>query len=428
MVIRPGKPPYLVYSDEHDNLFEDSSLLATGRSGNRYVVPATDELIELPEGSDFFHLPGRVPIGYDTVTKNFRPCNKGFAVAAFVTPAYSQLYFAAWKNKKNAPLLPLFAYTAIGWLKNKFYTTALRIDPDIRQDCNQFNQKLVEQGVSKLIKKFPENRLLQHIAHCATVYYCPAARNYFLFRWEAPFPTSPRCNSQCLGCISYQPKKHNISATQNRIAFIPTPEEIAEIAIPHLENAPNPIVSFGQGCEGEPLLAWGVIMQAIIEIRKHTTKGIINLNTNASMPHAIERLCKSGLDSIRVSLNSARKKFYDLYYKPKKYSFNDVLQSIQIARQFNCWVSLNYFVFPGLTDEPDEYKALRNIIKKYKINMLQWRNFNIDPDWYISHLGYTDKKQGIGIRNLISKIKDEFPYLYHGYFNPGRNIIMKYKK
>ena len=83
-----------------------------------------------------------------------------------------------------------------------------------------------------------------------------------------------------------------------------------EYTVPHLETAPYPIVSFGQGCEGEPLLMWETIREAIIEIRKHTDKGSININTNGSKPDAVKALCEAGLNSIRVSTNSARREIY----------------------------------------------------------------------------------------------------------------------
>jgi molybdenum cofactor biosynthesis enzyme MoaA len=84
-------------------------------------------------------------------------------------------------------------------------------------------------------------------------------------------------------------------------------EEIVEFTVPHLETAPYPIISFGQGCEGEPLLMWETIRDAIKEIRKHTSKGSININTNGSNPAAVKILCEAGLNSIRVSTNSARR-------------------------------------------------------------------------------------------------------------------------
>ena len=397
-----------------------------GRSGKDFCVLKKEDFIELPLGSDIFFLPGRKPVGLNIKTNKIEINPSGLAVAAFVAPAYTVAYSAAWETIPEAPRLPLYAYSAVGWSKNKFYVPAIRIDPDIRQECDQFDQKKVIAGAKRMLKNNKQNRLLEHLSHCALVYLCPAARNYFLNRWEAPLPTSPTCNSQCLGCISYQPKQSKISSTQNRITFIPAPDEIAEIAIEHLNTAPNPVVSFGQGCEGEPLMVWKTIRDAIKLIRKKTSNGIITLNTNASKPEAIEELCKAGLQSIRVSVNSLKEEFYNAYYKPRNYSFGDVLLSLEAAQRYKIWKSLNYFVFPGATDLDIEYQQLRKIIGRYDVNMIQWRNFNIDPEWYLQTINIDKYEKTIGIFNLIQKIKTEFPGLYHGYFNPGKEIIEKY--
>ncbi|HNX89394.1 MAG TPA: radical SAM protein, partial [Paludibacteraceae bacterium] len=291
-----------------------------------------------------------------------------------------------------------------------------------------FNQFYVEKNAKRMLKANPANRLLKHLSHCALVYFCPAARNYFMNRWEAPLPTSPSCNSRCVGCISYQPKDHWITSTQNRITFIPTPEEIAEIAVEHLNTAPNPVVSFGQGCEGEPLLVWETLRDAIKLIRTKTHKGIINLNTNASKPEAIEELCKAGLQSIRVSMNSVQEQHYLKYYNPTNYTFADLMESMRIAKKYKIWISINYFVFPGYTDEAGEVAALKKLISEFDISMIQWRNFNIDPEWYSEIVPLPADTHPIGIKNLVDQIQKEFPKLYHGYFNPGEEIINRYLK
>ena len=145
-------------------------------------------------------------------------------------------------------------------------------------------------------------------------------------------------------------------------------------------EAEFPIVSFGQGCEGEPLLMWETIREAILQIRKFTHKGSININTNASKPAAVKALCEAGLDSIRVSTNSFQKGLYDPYYRPNNYQFEDIIESIKIVNSYGGWTSINYFVFPGVTDSVAEYEALRKVIKDTGLKMIQWRNFNIDPD------------------------------------------------
>lgn len=421
------KAPLMLFSDNNGDIFEEPDYQLAVREGNNITVPDADVFIELPEGSDMFMLPGRFGYGKNIKTGKIELINKGFAVASFISPAYTQIYLAAYKAEKDAPRLPLYAYTAVGWVDGKFYVPAIRIDSDIRQDCSQFDQEIVIRNAKIKCAEKSENRLIKHLSNCALTYFCPAARNYFLKRWEAPLPTSPSCNAQCVGCISYQPKKHKISPTQHRITFVPTPEEIAKIAIEHLETASNPIVSFGQGCEGEPLTVWKIIEQSIKLIRKKTGKGIINLNTNASKPEAIDILAKAGLDSIRVSMNSVREKYYNAYFNPVGYSFTNVIESIRIMRAYNKWVSLNYFVFPGFTDSIEEYETLLEFLNHNKPNMLQWRNMNIDTDWYLEILKDSFiNQETIGVLDMISNIKQKFPKIYHGYFNPGKKIQRKY--
>ncbi|QJB30268.1 radical SAM protein [Chitinophaga oryzae] len=411
--------PYILYSDGKGNIFEDTSMQVVGRSGWDAFPIDPEEWIELPEGGNLYELPGRRGIGIDVASGEMGLCDKGWAVAAFIPPAHTGFYLAAYETMPDAPTLPLFCYTAVGWLDGKFYVPATRIEADIRQECAGFDAKKVKQGVKQLMDAYPHNRLVKHLAeNCALTYECPAARNYFMGRWECPIPSSPACNANCVGCISFQPEDETIVSTQDRLRFKPTAEEIVEYTVPHLETAPFPIVSFGQGCEGEPLLMWETIRESILEIRKHTPKGSININTNGSKPDAVRALCEAGLNSIRVSLNSAQEKYYTPYYRPNNYKFEDIIESLKVVREFNGWTSINYFVFPGMTDTEEEYEALRTLIRETGLNMIQWRNFNIDPDWYLGKLGITEPGPCMGIKQLQEMIHEEFPDVKFGYFNP----------
>lgn len=414
------KSPFLLYSDGKGNIYEDRSLYATGRSGWDALPVPVEDWIELPEGGSLYELPERRGIGIDVRTGKMRLCDKGWAVAAFIPPAHTGLYLAAYETAPNAPTLPLFCYTAASWYNDKFFVPAVRIEKDIRQEHRGYIKETIETGVQKLLKAYPHNRLVDHLMHnCCETYNCPAARNLAMGRWECPVPVSPACNANCIGCISFQPQEESITSTQDRLTFKPTVEEIVEFTVPHLETAPYPIISFGQGCEGEPLLMWETIRDAIIEIRKHTSKGSININTNGSMPHAVKSLCEAGLNSIRVSTNSARKQIYEAYYRPNNYEFGDILESIKIVRSYGGWASINYFVFPGMTDSVEEYEALRKLIRETDLSMIQWRNFNIDPDWYLGKIGLIETGENIGIKNLMGQIREEFPHLKYGYFNPS---------
>lgn len=419
-----SQSPYLLYSDGKGNIFEDSSLYVTGRSGwDAYPINPEDWIL-LPDGGQLYELPGRRGIGIDVKTGEMRICEKGWAVAAFIPPAHTGFYMAAYETLQDAPTLPLFCYTAVGWLDDKTYVPAIRIEQDIRQECAGYDDDKIEDGAEKLLLSYPHNRLVKHLMeNCCMTYTCPAARNLALGRWECPVPVSPACNANCIGCISFQPQEEEIISTQDRLTFKPTPEEIVEFTVPHLETAPFPLISFGQGCEGEPLLMWETIKDAIIEIRKHTKKGSININTNGSMPKAVKELCEAGLNSIRVSLNSVRENIYTAYYKPNNYVFSDLKESLQIARSYGAWTSINYFVFPGMTDSVEEYEALRLFIKETGLCMIQWRNFNIDPDWYLGKIGVYDTGDCIGVKQMQELIREEFPNLKYGYFNPSMERI-----
>ena len=142
--------PNLLVSDGYGNVFDIPELEMVGMSGRRKRLPHEDELIRMPNGSNVFELPGRVPIGYDRRRNTFVkvPTYQGqavMAVSAFMAPAYSQVLRSAYITREPIRL-PLFAYTALGWRDNDFWVTALRVDDDIRQDLEQFDEQKIHAG------------------------------------------------------------------------------------------------------------------------------------------------------------------------------------------------------------------------------------------------------------------------------------------
>ena len=421
----PKAAPDLLFANSRGEILDYDGLNMAGASGGQFILPANMELIELPEGSELFVLPGRLPVGMDQQTGEpalldtnpYTENDKISAVAAFMAPAHTALYTSAYQTQDKAPLLPLFAYTAVGWLDDKFWVAAFRSDADTRQDTCQFDEELITRKTTKQLGAFPENRLIQHLGKCCLTYGCPAARNYFLGRWEAPLPCSPICNASCVGCISLQPSGC-CPSTQDRIQFVPTAKELAEIAVPHLKNAKLPVVSFGQGCEGEPLLQAPTMEKAIKLIRTSTGRGTINLNTNGSLPGAVRQLAEAGLDSIRISMNSARPECHSRYYRPSGFSLAELRDSIRIMKERDRHVSLNYFILPGFTDDPDEYAALAELIADCHPDLIQLRNLNMDPEHYLKVIQHTPDRPPMGMLNWLDTLRKQFPDLKFGYFNP----------
>jgi pyruvate-formate lyase-activating enzyme len=408
--------PNLLYADEQGNIFDEPHLKMLCRQGNDLALPRPDELIPLPPESELYLLPGRKAMGFDQQTGRVEVID-GIAVAAFVCPGYTLCGLSAYFAEANAPRLPLFAYGAVGYFDGKFWVAAKKIDKDRRQIFAHIPQKKINIGAHNLLKKYPKNRLVKHLARCALTYCCPAAKNLALGRFEAPLPTSRTCNARCVGCISLQPKDSGFPSTQNRISFTPTVKEITQIMFEHNCKEKRPIYSFGQGCEGEPLTEARLIASAILTFRSKGGKGTININTNASLPDTIEPLARAGLTSIRVSLNSADKVRYASYYRPQNYSFEQVVSSILEAKKNNIFVSLNYLFFPGINDTEEEVESLIGLIEQTKLDFIQMRNLNIDPDLYLT-LFDTDLGPRLGLKNFLKRIKKSCPWINFGYFNP----------
>ena len=420
--------PNLLYADAKGNVFDDPGFSMAVFDGKDIMKPHKDLLIPLPDYSQLFTVPNCNPIGWNKSKKKFDTANKMNAVSAFLTPGYIRLYHPAYSEKKDYTL-PLWAYSAVGFLVDKYYAPAILID-----DCNRWNPKNYDDRtlvpeINKFKKKYKTNRLIKHLSNCAVNYHCFAAKNLFLQRWEAPLPVSRGCNSQCLGCISKQ-EKGAFKASHDRISFKPSVKEIVEIAVPHLNTAQEAIVSFGQGCEGEPLTEYKLINDAIIEIRKNTTNGIIHLNTNGYCPEKVSMLIDAGLDSIRISLSSARERLYNAYYQPKDYNFKDVIDCIAMCSKRGIYTTINYLVFPGITDEADEWKSLKEIIVKTKPHVIHFKNLNIDPHFYLKKMKEAGggRSKLIGIYRVIENIQKQFNRIKLGYFNKSKKEIEEHLK
>lgn len=407
--------PYTLYSDQKGNIYDHPHLLMVCRRGNDFVLPKPDELIELPHESNLFFLPGRRAVGYNPDSGRIEALEE-LAVSAFVAPGYTLCSLAAFIKDKGAPVLPLFAYAPVGYFNGKLYVCAKKVDEDKRQVFKNIPIKKITNSAHKLLNKYPNNRLVAHLSKCALTYSCPAAKNFALGRFEAPIPTSTSCNARCIGCISLQPEESNIPATQERIKFTPTPKEILEVMEIHASREKRPIFSFGQGCEGEPLTQWKIIVEAVKLYRSNGGIGTININTNGSITEAIEPLAKAGVTSLRISLNSATNELYAKYYRPKGYELEDVINSILIAKKMGLFISINLLFFPGVTDTETELDSLMGLIEKTNIDFIQLRNLNIDPDLYLSLID--SPSPSMGLSNFKKRLKKNFPWLKFGYFNP----------
>ncbi len=417
--------PKLLYADAKGNIFDHPSLTMAGMSGTEAVLPEHIELIPLPDDSRLFTIPDTPPIAWDEKQRKFvtvatvregRREQKIQAVSAFMAPGYMRTLLPACDYSRKKVHLPLWSYTAVGWdeASERFVVAASRVDSNENWLPKNYDDRKLDPLVRKMLGELPDNRLLTQLARCAVDYHCFAAKNLFFRRWEAPLPTSPVCNSRCLGCISLQPSDC-CPSNHERIGFVPTPEEIVELALPHLNEAAEPIVSYGQGCEGDPIMQAETVAEATRRLKSATSRGTVNFNSNGSFPDRVRLLCDAGMDSFRFSMNSVQEEYYNRYYRPVGYGFAQVMESLRIAKEQGRFTMINYLVSPGLTDSAGEVEALLRFVGETGVDMIQMRNLSIDPDFYNQRMGISGR--GIGMYRLLKQLKETYPRLQFGYFN-----------
>ncbi|RKH53965.1 radical SAM protein [Corallococcus aberystwythensis] len=419
--------PKLLFADPKGRVMEHPYLIATLRSGEE-LVPPQDKPIALPAAGRLVHLPGRLPVGLNPdsgeleLVREMKMGGKTFvpnAVGALLPPGYTRTFLPG-EVKGSGPILPQWAYTAAAWGEKGPLAWAIHTDRRSHWEPESYSTPELKGLVTAHMERFPDSRVLKQLKTCALLYRCFTSQNIFYARDEGAIPASVMCNARCVGCISDQPAD-GPPASHERMDDGPSAEEMAAIGLYHLEHAPGrTMVSFGQGCEGEPLTRWKFIAESIRLMRAKTDRGSININTNASLTHGLRALLDAGLDAVRVSLNSASKGLYEAYYKPVKYGWEDVEASIALARERGAYLALNLLLFPGVTDREGEVEALENLVRKYRVDQVQTRSLCIDPLQYLEVArGVGAGGEPVGIRTLLNRLKAARPGLIIGNFARG---------
>lgn len=410
--------PKLLYANQVGEVVNHAEWLPTGRTAHFLTDIQQDEWIQLPEGATLTWLPGTRAVGVHPASGEFRPLGDDFyAVGALLPQGFTRLLVPGYvKRKDQETTLPLFGYTAVGWADDNFYVAAHPTDNPQPWDPTQLDEAMVERSVQSMLEKYPTNRLFEHLSHCALSYGCMTAKNTFVGGLEGALPVSSSCNAGCIGCISEQPDDSPFPSPQTRLDFRPTGSDIVAVMLEHIQANPEGIVSFGQGCEGEPATRWFDIVQAIRMVRAQTRAGYININTNAGLTSGIRAMVDAGLDMMRVSTISALPEHYTAYYKPRGYALDDVAASLQYAANHGVYTSINYLVFPGVSDREEEVEAMVDFLRRTSVKLVQMRNLNIDPEYYLAKIP-PQHGELVGMRNLIDILTAECPGLQVGSYS-----------
>jgi pyruvate-formate lyase-activating enzyme len=425
--------PRLLFADDRGVVYDHPTLGAAVRSGD-HLGPARERPLPLPPGATLTLLPGRRPVGIDpddgslVVLSEARVGRRRFvphAVGATLPPGYTRTLLPAAARPTlptvgAAPILPQWAYTAAALGADGPIVWALRTDRRAHWSVATHSTPDLPGLVARMRAESP-NPIYAQLARCALEWRCFTAQNTFYRRDEGAIPSSAACNAACVGCLS-ESEEGLPPSSHERIRRPPTAEEMAEVAVRHLETATGRVmVSFGQGCEGEPLLRWREIEKAIRLVRARTARGVLHANTNGSLPDALARLLDAGLESVRISLNSASPDLYAAYYRPVGYGLEDVERSIRTAKERGGYVAVNLLTFPGVTDREGEAERLVALCARAGVDQVQTRPLALDPDVYLDLArGRGAGGPPIGIRRLVAELRRASPGLVVGNFSRAR--------
>jgi wyosine [tRNA(Phe)-imidazoG37] synthetase (radical SAM superfamily) len=452
--------PKLLLASPEGEVYEHPTFELALDNGLDLVRPGKKDLIPVPMDWDLMIMPGTLPIGYDPDTGTFQTVEtfevdgKTFtprAVALHPPPGYVRNFHPGAKyldeshpdekfkklgggvlkvfqdepaeqavaaGEEARPGLPLWAYTAVGHDGRGRVAAMFLADETTRWAPDLYYQGSLEELVDKRLAADPDNAILKQLASCATEYLCCCAQNIFYERWEGAIPSAPACTASCLGCLSKDPA-FGAEAPQKRLKFSPDAEQLARVMAHHLEVADEAMVSFGQGCEGEPTMYGDALVDAVRLTRNKTDKGVININTNGSRPQVIRDAAAAGAGALRISINTFDPDVYTAYYRPADYTFDTVMESLYAGRDGGMYVSINLLIWPGWTDRLEELEKISKIVDDGALQMIQLRNLCVDPGHFRTVLPPREERGVLlGLKKWVEMLHERHPHLRFGTFNP----------
>ena len=388
-------------------------LIPAARSGHRVVPLTAADLVPLPDEATLAHLPGRAALALRP-GGGLTEVPGALAVAAVLPVGWLRTLLPASRPRPEAARLPLFGYTAVAEHRGAIMAAALHTDSLGWWRPAEFRRADLGEAVAAARRALPGNRVVEQLSVCALEHNCYTAQNTFHRRHEGALPASPACNADCLGCISLQ-SDGAAPAPQPRMAYAPTAAELADLAVYHLEGERARIVSFGQGCEGEPLTRPDALEVATALIRARVAAATVHVNTNGSSPTALRRLVAAGCNSVRISAISFSDDVFRAYYRPIGYTLDDVVECGRVMRAAGGQVCLNLLTVPGVTDTAEELERTVAACREMGVHQVQWRSLNVDHDWLLEVLPAA-VGEGIGMAAALERVRGALPGVRHGNF------------
>ena len=343
-----------VHTDRTGRVFVSAECTAAGSDGVATVplergipLPADARLVPLAREAEGLDRHGRVRgLGRDR-----------WALGAVLPPGHLRTLHPAYRV--GAEPLTSEPCAAVGADEHgSLVAAALVIDAEaVAQPVTE--PAALAARIAAALREDSGNRLLRQLARCARESACADARAIFLGAGTGALPVAPAATAALATRRGIER-----AGPAEPAAFRPSAEEIAAVAIRHLERGAG-MVSFGRACDGEPLASVRLVEDAIARIRAATRRGTIHLETDGTHPQALRRVLSAGLDAVTVRLEEG--------------SAGSRRESLLVAAGAGAALSVAVLACPGRTDAPEALAALQALLGALPGGLLILRDGADDP-------------------------------------------------
>jgi len=142
--------PFYALCDSKGRIFEHPRFRMAGFSGNALPLWKKRISFPCPNSASFFFIPDCPPVGMDPETGQYRTVTKVkvhgatercYGVAAFLEPGLVRSHLPAADYRPKAYLLPMWAYTAVGFREGRYWAAGFRIEYNPKWDPRHYDDR-----------------------------------------------------------------------------------------------------------------------------------------------------------------------------------------------------------------------------------------------------------------------------------------------
>lgn len=381
--------PNLLFADKNGNIYDHPKLKMCCRTNNFNIVPYESELEELPKFSKIKFIEGAKPLGYDQETAKIVEFDGGFPIYTTPSKGYLRVSLPAFK-KNEKTILTNEAHTPIGFMDEKFYFSAIKVDIQT-SDINQTKSfKDIFMGYRG------NNSLICHFAKMSKAIYRDIEN------------LTPLGNELILDTFYLENNSAN---------------ELTEMINFLNDNQKDLVITFSNLTQEKVI---SKICDCLKQIKKDDNL-TINIEPYQINLETIKSILSSDIDLITLNISSLNNSFahsmlgfhqeYETYFKYAQ-------KLIDASKIYGFEIILNLSVLPGFTDIKPNVESLIDFLSTYNINFMKLSNMAIYGDIFFK----SDKileEEILGIINMLKEIRKKCKTLQFGAFTRSKKYIYK---